>query len=616
GNAGTIDINATGDITITGQSSDSFFSGFGSAVDPNAVGDAGGITIATTNLNLINGGSIFANTSAQGNSGTVDITATGDITVAGEDSNRVSSGIYIYSSVNSGGVGDAGEIKIFTKNLTLTNGGIIDASTFGEGNAGIVDITATGDITFDGQSSDGFSSGIFNSVDPDGVGNAGGITISTTNLNLTNGGQIDASTFGEGNAGTIDINATGDIAIDGISSDGFSSGIFSIVKSNAVGNAGGINISSTNLNLSNGGTVDASTFGKGNAGTVDITATGDIAIDGQPSGAIFSNVGSEAIGDAGGITISTTNLNLTNGGEIISDTSGKGNGGTVDIIATGDIIITGDSSMGFSSGIFTGVESNGVGNAGEITISTTNLNLTDGGEVLADTFGEGNAGTIDVNATGDITIAGESSDGFSSGIFSSVQSNGVGNAGGITISTSKLNLTNGGQVIADTFGKGNGGNILVNASELITINGTTLDGEISTEISTEVVEEAIGNSGSIKITTPNLFISDSAVIDASTFGDGNGGNVEIQSELLELNNNASISSTATSGLGGNANIQADTIILDKNSNIRVGALEDANGGNINIDAGFIVAFPSQAPRSGNDIIANSVGSGGNINIQV
>ena len=47
------------------------------------------------------------------------------------------------------------------------------------------------------------------------LGDSGGITISTTNLNLTNGGRVNASTFAQGNANDVEINATESIFIDG-----------------------------------------------------------------------------------------------------------------------------------------------------------------------------------------------------------------------------------------------------------------------------------------------------------------------------------------------------------------------------------------------------------------
>ncbi len=54
----------------------------------------------------------------------------------------------------------------------------------------------------------------------------------------------------------------------------------------------------------------------------------------------------------------------------------------------------------------------------------------------------------------------------------------------------------------------------------------------------------------------------------------------------------------------------DNLILNNNSSISAQAGENASGGNIDIDANFVVAFPG-----GNDILANAQqGQGGDINI--
>jgi len=49
----------------------------------------------------------------------------------------------------------------------------------------------------------------------DAVGNAEALNITTPNLALTNGSQVNASTFGQGNGGSISINTT-NISADGV----------------------------------------------------------------------------------------------------------------------------------------------------------------------------------------------------------------------------------------------------------------------------------------------------------------------------------------------------------------------------------------------------------------
>ncbi|WP_019506625.1 filamentous hemagglutinin N-terminal domain-containing protein [Pleurocapsa sp. PCC 7319] len=585
--AGTVGINSDGSLSFPEGVTKANIN-LSNAADVDVRGTGGGsITVNAGNLNLagislISAGIRAESTSAEAQAGDVTIDVAEKITL---NESRIT------NQVASGGVGNSGGIAINTGSIEAINGGDIDASTFGRGDAGTVDLTATGDVTIDGETSIGIPSGAFSQVASDAEGNAGGVTISTNNLTVTNGGQVSASTGGRGNAGTIDITATGDITFDGETLDGSdSSGAFSQVNPGAEGNAAGVTISTTNLTLTNGGVVSASTFGRGNAGSVDITATGDITIDGETSDGFVSGAASQvapgAEGDAEGVTISTNNLTLTKGGQFSASTFGRGDAGSVDITATGNIILTGESSQGIPSGATSLVSSNAEGDAGGVTISTNNLTLTKGGKVDASTLGRGNAGTVDITATGDITFDGQTSEGIPSGATSGVSSNAEGNAAGVTISTTNLTLTNGGRVDASTFGQGNAGTVDIFATGDVTFDGQTSEG-FSSGATSGVSSDAEGDAGGITISATNLFLANGRVV-ASTSGQG------------ETDNS------------GNINLRiADTIVLRDESLISARAFNSANGGNIDIDAGFVVAFSDQ----NNDIIANAAqGTGGNINI--
>ena len=375
------------------------------------------------------------------------------------------------------GRGNSGGILIDTSTLSLTNGGLIGARTFGEGDAGLVQVTASEGIALDGERSDGFPSGIFSTVEPDAVGTSGGIVIDTPSLSLTNGGQISASTFGEGDAGLLQISATEGITLDGETSDGLPSGIFSTVATDAVGRSGGILIDTSTLSLTNGGEISARTEGQGDAGLVQITATEGITLDGEKdsdgfASRILSPVARDAAGTSGGIVIDTTSLTLTNGGLISAITDGKGDAGEVKITATKGITLNGERSDGSPSGIASQVFPGAVGRSGGILIDTSTLSLTNGGQISTATFGEGDVGLVQITATEGITIDGETSDGFPSGILSQVEFDAVGKIEGILIDTSTLSLTNGGEIDASTFGAGDAGLVQITATE-----GITLDGE-------------------------------------------------------------------------------------------------------------------------------------------
>ena len=253
--------------------------------------------------------------------------------------------------------------------------------------------------------------------------------ISTTNLTLINGGRIDASTDGKGDAGSVNISAIGDITFDGATVEGDPSEAVSRVNSGGEGNSGGVTISTSNLTLKDGGRVRASTKSRGNAGLVDISAR-DITFDGATvegdRSEAVSRVDSDGEGNAESVNISTTNLTLINGGRIDTSTSGKGDAGSVNISAR-DITFNGTTNEGERSGITSRVNSGGEGNIGDITISTTNLNLANGGQVdTANTRGTADGGSIDINATKDITLFNHS--------LISAKSSGQNDGGNINIS--------------------------------------------------------------------------------------------------------------------------------------------------------------------------------------
>ena len=279
------------------------------------------------------------------------------------------------------------------------------------------------------------------------------------------GGNIK---FDRGNltarGGNIELGGLSAAGIVGINPDGSLSFPESIPKADisltnaadidTTGTGGGnITVNARNLELTAGelndslirtGISSESTSAEAQAGDVNINVAERLFLDGSR---VLNQVASEAVGNAGDITINTGSLEAVNGGQVNASTFGEGNAGTINFTATGDITIDGKGAVDFSSGILTGVETSGVGDAGDIKISTTNLNLINGGIIVASTLGKGNAGTVDITATKDITLTEVDSNNGSSYISSSVWEKAIGNAGDVKITTNNLNLTSGGLII-------------------------------------------------------------------------------------------------------------------------------------------------------------------------
>jgi filamentous hemagglutinin family protein len=604
GNAGAIAIDAKDTISIDGtiSSEDTISSGIISVVGTGAKGNGSDIKIATTNLSLTNGAGITTGTAGQGNAGAIAIDASNSISINGRNLNGVA-GIFTrveqegvgnagnikittndLSLANDGsisaairGEGDAGDIEIATSSLTLTQGSEISSSTFGKGDGGVIKITASDRISVDGQGANGFPSGILSAVNEEAVGNADGIEIATKDLDLTNGGVINSSTYGQGNAGSIKINASNTISADGASQ---SSGIFSSVAETGVGDAGAIEIATSDLTLTNEGVISSSTFGQGNAGGIKITASNTISAD---DSGIFSAVNETAIGNAGDIEIATSKLSLIQGGTIDVSTFGQGN--------TGNIIIEAKDRLELvNSDILSVVKTTGIGDASKIEIITDNLTLTQGGAIIASTFGRGNAGQIKVTASDTISADGEGEDGFSSGIFSTVNEKAVGDAGGVEIATGNLSLANGGQIDASTFGQGNAGGIKITATDTISADGESPNG-FTSGIFSAVNEKALGNAGGIEIATGNLTLTNGSAISSSTFGQGNAGGIKITASNAisadgKSQSSGIFSSVAETGVGnaGGIEIATGNLTLTNGSGISASTFGQGNGGGINIIA--------------------------------
>ena len=471
-----------------------------------------------------------------------------------------------------------GEINLEGGSLSVTKGRI---ELGGLSQVGTVTFNSDGSLSFpiDAARADVTLS---NAAMVNVTGTGGGdVAIDARNLKLQAGELGDSaivvgispdSTDPRAQAGDITINATENVTVD-------NSIITNQVTPEAEGDGGDVTITTDTLSVTGGGQVSASTGGRGNAGGVEITATDSIAIDGEnsqsfPSGA-FSQVAQGAEGSAGDITITTDTLSVTGGGQVSASTFGRGNAGGVEITATDSIVIDDEDPQGNSSSVASQVNRGAKGDGGNVTITTDTLSVTNGGQVGASTFGQGNGGNVEIIARDSIAIDGETLQEIPSGAFSQAESEAVGDGGDVTITTDTLSVTNAGIVSASSFGRGNAGEVNIKAGSI------RLDG-------------------------------DNATISSST-SSGNGGIVNLEvASTITLDNDSSISAQAFEEAdGGNLSIDAEFIVAFPNgSNDLIAAAKQGQGGNISINAESILGI-QERPLSGttNDINASSSVSG-------
>ena len=541
--AGSIEIKANS-IEVIGFNNQSL-SGIFAAVTPSSSGSAGNVVVETENLLLKDGGFISASTFGEGDAGFLTVKAK-SIEVTGISTSNVPSRLRANVDFfgDSRSTGNGGDLTIETETLRVAGGAEILANTFADGNAGSINITATDTITFDGEDSNGFPSAAISRVERGAVGDAGGITITTGSLNVINGAKIDASTFGEGNAGTIMINATDTVTFNGEGINVSSSGIDSIVAPRASGNAGGVNITTGSLNVINGAQIDASTFGEGNAGAITINATDTVTFDGEKSDGFASGAFS---------TVTTI-----------------------------------DSS--FSA----------VGDAGGIDISTDFLIAKNGAQISASTFGTGNAGSVNIDAADNVTFDGISTSGSPSGAFSSVASGAVGDAEGVIISTNSLTLTNGGVVSASTFGTGNAGNVTIDANNIDLINGGSI--ETATQSTTDVSGNINLQVGE------DIALRDNSSISAQAFNGANGGNLDIDARFIIAfpDGNNDILASAEQGRGGNIDINAKSLFGIRERAVSNSTNDINASSEFSLDGNITINTPDINPVQGAAELPNNV----------
>ncbi|MDZ8263259.1 filamentous hemagglutinin N-terminal domain-containing protein [Nostoc sp. ChiQUE01b] len=584
GDAGNVNVNVTDTVNISGEKNGSY-SGIFSYVDTGTVGNGGNITIDSGSFSLKDGALLSASTYGQGNAGNVTVRALDGVDLAGN--------AYIFSTVQAGGVGKGGNIDINAATLSLIDGALLltftdeasDTQSAGRGDAGNVNVNVTDTVNISGEKN-GFISGIGSFVGTGTVGNGGNITIDSGSFSLSDRAQLSTSTYGQGNAGNVTVSAKDAVSLA-------NAGILSAVGARGVGKGGNIDINAATLSLTDGAFLAASTLGVGNAGNVTVNTKDAVSL---ADAYILSTVQAGGVGKGGNIYINAATLSLIDGASLSSFTSstfnsrpaGRGDAGNVNVKVTGAVDIAG-------SVIFSSVETGGVGNGGNITIDSSSFSLRDGAVLVASTYGQGNAGNVNVKVTGAVDIAG-------SVIFSSVDTGGVGNGGNITIDSGNFSLRDGAVLAASTLGQGNAGNVRVSAKNAVYL--------ANAGIFTTVEAGTVSNGGNIEINSPKITLDNQSGLSAES-ASGNAGNINVNSDLLLLRRGAQISTSAgtaqSGGDGGNININSKFIVAipNENSNISANAFS-GTGGNIQINSQGIFGIESRPkPTEKSDITASS-----------
>jgi large exoprotein involved in heme utilization and adhesion len=273
-----------------------------------------------------------------------------------------------------------------------------------------------------------------------------------------------------------------------------------------------------------------------------------------------------------------------------ASTSGQGNAGSVTVNVGEQVSFDGVGSNGVPSSALSNVESGAIGNAGNINITAGSLLVTNGARLESLTRGQGNAGTVTVNADTASFDGGKSygqelsadqeqglySDGsyrWFSGAYTSVEgTSSKGEGGNIIITTGLLSVTDGAQVSARSIGSGAAGNMTVNARSIRLNNNALLS----------------ANTQSLKV-DPNR---EQATI-----------NINSQSLIMRRNSNILTNATGENVIGGNINVNSDIIAALENSDISANSA-NFRGGRVTIKTqGIFGTQFRNAPTPKSDITA-------------
>ncbi|WP_414623166.1 filamentous hemagglutinin N-terminal domain-containing protein [Calothrix sp. CCY 0018] len=286
----------------------------------------------------------------------------------------------------------------------------------------------------------------------------------------------------------------------------------------------------------------------------------------------------------GDIAVNARNIEILSGSRLIG---GIGEGlGTPEAVA-GDITLdaTGEINIS-SSSILNSVRSQAKGQGGDININTRSLSATEGARLNTGIRGEGDAGNVTVKAKDDVSLA-------NANIFSTVERGSVGKGGNIEINTATLSLRDGARLDAGIRGEGNGGKVTINAD-----GGTvSLDGVngLPTAILTNVEEGAKGNSGGVSIIADSLFVTNGALVESRTRGEGKGGNLTVKAQDIQLIGRGTVfgsglfSSAERNSTkdAGNLIIKTNTLLVQDGAEVSANTFGEGNGGNITVESGSL-----------------------------
>ncbi|BAZ42746.1 filamentous hemagglutinin family outer membrane protein [Calothrix sp. NIES-4101] len=348
-------------------------------------------------------------------------------------------------------------------------------------------------------------------------------------------------------------------------------------------------------------------------GNLNIHALGDVNF-------VFSTM--QVRGD---IQVKASSLSLNQAG-LLTKLSSIGSTGKIDVEVADKINLNNYAIIGSGSD---GVN----GSAGEITLTANSLSANNGSSIITQSIEPGNSGKINLVISGDITLNNSSNIGIF--IIPRFKPNWVRDDNDIEIQAENLSIINGSQIITDVVPRIpvrnvhssenftrdiKGANINIQVGESIFIEGFSLDKFtqeiIPSQISSKTSTGATTNGGNITLMVPNLSIVNQGLISVRSDGQGNAGNIKLDTNTVKAQSGGKfMSSTSSFGNAGDIQVIArEQFIL---TGAKTGLFADTTFKSAGDGGNIVVNSPNIKISNSAGISANSqgIGKGGNMKLQ-
>ena len=534
GDGGTITVRADESVVIRGTDVRpvDVFTGLG--VSSSGDGSAGRVVVETPVLEIHLDGSISSWALGTGGAGGEIMVEVGKLVL---DSGALLREDFASIWTGTKGSGPAGTVAIEAGSVDIRDGGVISATTGGPGDAGTVTVEATDSVFISDAGGDPFSLWgiIAGGTPPTGIysgtvlgGDSGSITVSAPEITVTEGGIVATSTAGGGDAGDVTLRGERITISAGAFVDSTS------LPGGALpgGAAGSVTIEATESIAVEGRSasghqsrVASATLGPSDAGSVSLRAPLIVVDDAAIATTSVASPFGESGGRAGEIVLEAEELRVTGGGRVDSSSMTAGEAGSIRVVASELLLVEGAGS-GIAS------RTGGQGLGGDVVLRAPQIEVSDGGEVSA----ESSAGLQETR-----DIFGSFYD-EKPKLIADPDPVATGNAGSVTLEANQVLVQSGS--IATHSEAADGGDVTIFATEMLHL----IDGEITASVSS-------GSGGNIAIDPVFVILEgESRIVAQATTGSG--GNISITTDALLASQESVISASSQLGVQGTVEIHS------------------------------------------------------------